>query len=184
MPYRIAGIDVHKRMLAVAVSDVGIDGEYAFERRQFGSKLRPAAIADEKGPAWRNCVPSSVRAIPMERQSRPRWPLLGRGFDLGGRDPIYRNDKKSGEPVLDDPGVDDKRLLVFESEFALVLRVMARETNTLTAVLRQAWDREKLDTMVTGRTHSTAVATGAHISIVGHITAEELRRYITETELA
>jgi len=30
MPYRIASIDVHKRMLAVAVSDVEIDGEYAF----------------------------------------------------------------------------------------------------------------------------------------------------------
>jgi transposase len=37
MPYRIAGIDVHKRMLAVVVSDVEIDGEYQFERRQFGS---------------------------------------------------------------------------------------------------------------------------------------------------
>jgi hypothetical protein len=37
MPYRIAGIDVHKRMLAVAVADVQIDGEYTFERRRFGS---------------------------------------------------------------------------------------------------------------------------------------------------
>jgi transposase len=37
MPYRIAGIDVHKRMLAVVVSDIEVDGEYEFERRQFGS---------------------------------------------------------------------------------------------------------------------------------------------------
>jgi hypothetical protein len=37
MPYKIAGIDVHKRMLAVVVSDVEVDGEYAFEQRQFGS---------------------------------------------------------------------------------------------------------------------------------------------------
>jgi len=37
MPYKIAGIDVHKRMLAVVVSDVEVHGEYAFERRQFGS---------------------------------------------------------------------------------------------------------------------------------------------------
>ena len=36
MPYRIAGIDVHKRMLAVVVSAVEIDGEYNFERRQLG----------------------------------------------------------------------------------------------------------------------------------------------------
>jgi len=37
MPYRIAGIDVHKKTLAVVVSDVEIDNEYQFERRQFGS---------------------------------------------------------------------------------------------------------------------------------------------------
>jgi hypothetical protein len=35
--YRIAGIDVHKKMLAVVVSDVEVDGEYRFERRKFGS---------------------------------------------------------------------------------------------------------------------------------------------------
>jgi transposase len=37
MSYRIAGIDVHKKMLAVVVSDVEVDGEYRFERRLFGS---------------------------------------------------------------------------------------------------------------------------------------------------
>ncbi len=37
MPYRIAGIDVHKKMLAVVVSDVELDGQYQFERRMFGS---------------------------------------------------------------------------------------------------------------------------------------------------
>jgi len=37
MPYRIAGIDVHKRMLAVVVSDVEVEGDYEFERREFGS---------------------------------------------------------------------------------------------------------------------------------------------------
>jgi hypothetical protein len=37
MSYRIAGVDVHKKMLAVVVSDVEVDGEYLFERRMFGS---------------------------------------------------------------------------------------------------------------------------------------------------
>ena len=37
MAYRVAGIDVHKNMLAVVVSDVEVDGEYHFERRKFGS---------------------------------------------------------------------------------------------------------------------------------------------------
>jgi transposase len=37
MSYRIAGIDVHKKMLAVVVADVHVEGEYQFERRHFGS---------------------------------------------------------------------------------------------------------------------------------------------------
>jgi hypothetical protein len=37
MPYRIAGIDVHKKMLAVVVCNVEIDSEFQFERRMFGS---------------------------------------------------------------------------------------------------------------------------------------------------
>jgi len=37
MSYRIAGIDVHKKMLAVVVTDVEIDSEYQFEQRRFGS---------------------------------------------------------------------------------------------------------------------------------------------------
>ena len=37
MSYKIAGIDVHKRMLAVVVADVEVEDEYQFERRLFGS---------------------------------------------------------------------------------------------------------------------------------------------------
>ena len=37
MSYRIAGIDVHKKMLAVVVSDVEVDGEFQFERVRYNS---------------------------------------------------------------------------------------------------------------------------------------------------
>jgi len=37
MSYRIAGIDVHKKMLAVVVSDVEVDGEFQFERVRYSS---------------------------------------------------------------------------------------------------------------------------------------------------
>ena len=37
MSYRIAGIDVHKRMIAVVLADVEGEGEYEFERRKFGA---------------------------------------------------------------------------------------------------------------------------------------------------
>ena len=37
MPYRIAGIDVHKKMLAVVVADVEIDGDFHFDRQRVGT---------------------------------------------------------------------------------------------------------------------------------------------------
>lgn len=37
MAYRIAGIDVHKKMLAVVVADIEVEGEYDFARQRFGS---------------------------------------------------------------------------------------------------------------------------------------------------
>jgi hypothetical protein len=37
MPYRIAGIDVHKKMLAVVVADVEVDGDFRFERQKSGT---------------------------------------------------------------------------------------------------------------------------------------------------
>jgi len=35
--YFVAGIDVHKSMLAVVIADVGREGEFGFERRKFGT---------------------------------------------------------------------------------------------------------------------------------------------------
>src|SRR5580693_1403039 len=37
MSYRIAGIDVHKKVMAVVIADVEVEGEYQFERRLFSS---------------------------------------------------------------------------------------------------------------------------------------------------
>jgi hypothetical protein len=83
------------------------------------------------------------------------------------------------QTVVIDRGVTDKRLLVLESEFASTLRVMARDGNTLSAVIRQAWDSGDLRTMTK---NSPAQSTGAHISIVAHITKDELCRLIDTTE--
>ena len=81
----------------------------------------------------------------------------------------------------EDLGVADKRRLVLEPEFARLLAVAAREGSILSAVLREAWDGNVLK----NRTKAfPQVATGAHISVVGHITREELLRRLTDTEAA
>lgn len=80
-----------------------------------------------------------------------------------------------------DPGAGDKRLLVIESEFAGPLRVARREGNTLSVCTRDAWDTGNLQTLTK---HDPIVATDAHICIIGHISAAELRRELTATDLA
>lgn len=78
-----------------------------------------------------------------------------------------------------EPGVFDKRLLVIEEEFAKVLGVMQRQGNTLSPLIRQAWDSGNLRSMVK---HDPTKCTGGHISIMGHITSEELLRTLDDTD--
>jgi hypothetical protein len=98
-------------------------------------------------------------------------------------EPIREKGKPTGEyqTVVIDRGILDKRLLVLESEFASTLSVMSRPGNTLSPVIRQAWDSGNLRTMTK---NSPAQATGAHISLVGHITRDELCRLIEATDAA
>jgi hypothetical protein len=103
----------------------------------------------------------------------------GEGLIWKVRDPIFKTVK--GELQVEDEGVIDKRILVFQGELSGILKVMGREGNTLSSVLRDAWDGVKLTTLTK---NSPAVATDTHISIVAHITREELRRQLNETEAA
>ncbi len=80
-----------------------------------------------------------------------------------------------------DAGATDKRLLVYEPEFANVLKQTERQGNTLSAALRQAWDGQALSTLTK---NAPARSTDAHVSLIGHITTDELRRYLTVTETA
>jgi hypothetical protein len=114
----------------------------------------------------------------------------GEGLIWAVRDPITKREpiknKKSGliegyQDVETDAGISDKRALVFESEFASPLRMMARDGNILSVVIRQAWDTGDLRTLTK---NSPARATGAHISIVGHVTRDELRRELNATDMA
>jgi hypothetical protein len=98
------------------------------------------------------------------------------------RQAIKQRGKVTGyEDVEVDPGVIDKRLLVYESEFASVLKIAARDGNILSVILRQAWETGELRNTVKT---SPMKATGAHIGLIAHITIEELQRLLTSTEAA
>ena len=143
-----------------------------------------------KGTSWNHIANLMERVDPEWRKNRIAHGLSsGEGLIWAVRDqieetkPIRERGRNTGEyeTYIADQGEADKRLFVIESEFANVLKVMAREGNTLSSIIRSAWDSGDLRTMTK---NSPARATGAHISLIGHITRDELRRLLTQTESA
>jgi hypothetical protein len=103
----------------------------------------------------------------------------GEGLIAAVRDPEVEDGSSASS--ASSASQTDRRLFVYESEFARVLKVCTREQNTLSAVLRDAWDRGTLRVMTR---KDPLVASNVHISVLAHITVEELRRLLVDTEIA
>jgi uncharacterized protein DUF3987 len=168
-PY--ATVEQTRHFLNEYVVLVGLSGK----GRKGQAWSTPKALLGEVDSAWlkarvRSGLSSGEGVIEHVRDAREeQQPIKERGRVVG-----Y-------ESVMVDAGEPDKRLLVFEAEFASVLRRMNGETNSLSAVLRQAWDDGDLSTLTR---KSPMRATGAHVSIIAHVTREELVANLTETERA
>jgi Transposase len=75
MAYRIAGIDVHKKKLAVVVADVEVEDEYQFERRWYGSNPEQLQLLAK----W--LIEQQVEEVVMESTAqywKPVWGALER----------------------------------------------------------------------------------------------------------
>ncbi len=111
----------------------------------------------------------------------------GEGLIRAVRDPEIGHKKvktatgaSSFEEVDLDPGEPDKRALFMESEFGGLLTVLSREGNTLSPKFREAWDSGNIQTL----TKQPLRATGAHISVIGHVTATELHQKLSTNDAA
>jgi hypothetical protein len=142
-----------------------------------------------KGTSWGH-IARLFREVaePWARERVQPGLSSGEGLIWAVRDPIKKRERQKGrqgpsryEEVEADPGVADKRLLALEPEFANVLKQLERQGNTLSVALRLGWDGHDLRILTK---NNPAQATGAHVSQIAHITLDELRRYLTETEMA
>ena len=160
----------------------------------FGSAVGPASYALADGSEH----PARLNALLVGDTSRARKGTSRSNIRrvMASADPDWSDDRvvgglASGEGLIaklqdaqtDDgePVESDRRLLVVEPEFARLLGVAAREGNTISPIVRDAWDSGRLRVMTR---RDPLVATGAHVSIIGHITREELRRSLSGTEIA
>jgi hypothetical protein len=138
---------------------------------QFVVLVGPTATG-RKGSSWGHVRRLLADADPAFARCVVGGLSSGEGLIAQVRDPADEHDGQAPS---------DKRRLVVEPEFAQTLKVLAREGNTLSAIVRQAWDGEPLQTIVR---NDPLRAPGASIGIVAHITRDELLRYLTATELA
>ena len=78
---------------------------------------------------------------------------------------------RDSAPNGDWEGVEDKRRLFVQDEFAEVLAKSKRDNNTLSTTLRTIWGEGNVQNLTAS---SPEKVTGAHVSIIAHITQEEL----------
>jgi hypothetical protein len=172
--------------LAAFGNVVGNTPYYLVENSRHTANLF-VALTGNSAKGRKGTAGSRVRAV--ARRADETWFMertagglsSGEGLIYAVRNPVSKwNAKEKVEEVVD-PGVTDKRLMLTEPEFASALSVMERHGNTLSPVIRNAWDGERLQTLTR---NSPLKADGAHISIVAHITETELRARLTRTDMA
>lgn len=182
------------QLLTVFGSVIGRSPHMMADGARHGTNLFMVLVGDSsssrKGTSLKRvqqCFPDSVDAT-WSTNCQQSGLSSGEGLIWHVRDAISKQEpiRSAGqitgyETEVVDPGVCDKRLLVVESEYVRVLTVAKRESNTLSAILRQAWDGERLRTMTK---NTPAVSTDPHISVIGHITPHELCRSLDATEAA
>ena len=172
--------------LAAAGNVIGRLPHYQVESDQHRGNLFAVLVGDSaksrKGTSWGRI--RSIAKIADETWCADRIKgglSSGEGFINEVRDPVEKYDTKEKRSEIVDPGITDKRLMIVEPEFAGAVSVADRHGNTLSPLIRQAWDGNKLATLTR---NSPLTATGAHISIIGHITIDELRARLSRTDMA
>jgi hypothetical protein len=124
-----------------------------------------------KGTASKEGEAFVERAFPVWRKGQLRGNLsTGEGLVYAVRD-------AGCEPG--DVGVTDKRLYLVQAEFGSMLKIMAREGNSLSGIIRDAFDGNDLAPLTK---NSRVRATNPHIVIVGHVTKDEIRKELKEAE--
>lgn len=159
---------------------------YLVEADRHHANLFAAVVGNSsrgrKGTSWSHVREMARTADTLWSDTRNASGLsTGEGLINQVRDEKLEWDKKDQCELIADPGVADKRLMVIEAEFAGALSAMDRHGNNLSPNIRNAWDGSILQTMTK---NSPLKATGAHISIIGHITKDELRSRLTRTDIA
>jgi hypothetical protein len=163
---------------------IGRGAHFKIEEDRHYCKLWPVLVG-ESGKARKGTAQGRVDGV-MKRVDEP-WAYNCQAQGLSSGEGVIHHIRdrrvkpgKDGEDVVVDEGVTDKRVLITEAEFAGPLTVMQREGNTLSVVLRMAWDDTTLQTM---SKNAPEKSTNSHVTIVSHTNKDELIKHLTNAKL-
>jgi hypothetical protein len=103
----------------------------------------------------------------------------GEGLVANLRDATDEENSAAVESIL--KRVNDKRRVFVEEEFANVLKVIKREGNTLSGLLRNLWDGKSLQVLVK---NNPMTASDPMCSIIAHCTPTEFRNHIQAVDIS
>jgi len=154
---------------------IGRDPYFQTERTKHHTNLFTVIVGDSsrgrKGTSWGH-------AHYLLEQVDPKWAGTQIIGGLASGEGVIAELRDSTE---ENHEAKDKRLVLLEGEFSQALQVMSRAGNTVSALLRNAWDTGNLKNMSKGQ---PLQASNCHISMIGHITKTELRRLLSANDTA
>jgi hypothetical protein len=148
-------------LLTAVGSAMGPSAHFLADGVKHGTRLNTLIVGDSsrsrKGTSWH-------RVLEVMGVAAPDWAMEHTASGCSSGEGLIFHAENSKDHVV----------CVYETEFSRVLKVARREENILSEILRSAWDTGDLRVM----TKQPLAVSGAHISIVAHITVEELRNQI------
>lgn len=124
---------------------------------------------------------SRGRILQILNLADPFWVKECQLSGLGSGEVLVSEAARRAGQLADEPVESpDHRLLIVEAELARLLKVMTRESCTLSAILRDAWDTGSVQALSRS---APVCCQDAHLSILGHITQHELQRSLKSGEV-
>lgn len=164
-------------LLACVGNAIGNSPSFAVGTDRHGTNLFVCLVGDTasgKGLAW-------GIAKHLLRLADAKWATECIGYGLSSGEGLVErlqdHEPEAAPHTLRVP--EAKRLLCYESELAKPITALRREGNTLSAILRAAWDAQTLEVMTRGK--SKLKASNAHVSVVAHITPEECDKLLRQS---
>jgi len=163
-------------LLTAIGNAVGRAPRFAMNAGTHHATLFAALVGDTasgKGQAW-----TIVQTL--MRRADPEWEDGAIAYGLSsGEGLVDRLKDPEPDPDADTAFAfpDERKLLCVETEFAKVIGAMRRENNTLSPVLRSAWDSQTLEVLTRGK--SKLRASNAHVGVVAHVTPQELDKLLS-----